>query len=225
VQGVEATRLAVEACEGRSMHTRRIQGDRQMTSAARNRKLPPVEFDAEQRALYDSIVNGPRARQANSVPLVDDEGCLEGPFNLFLLRPILGQQLQALGAALRYESRLSSRWREIAILVVAARKAADFESYVHEPIAKSLGLTSEQLAAIRAEDYGVLDAGDAVIARVAREMLNGEALSDETFVELHALIGEAQVFELATIIGYYALLAIQLSVFQVPLPEQARSAL
>jgi len=190
-----------------------------MMGTGRRRKLPPAALDAGQRALYDSIVGGPRARQTGSVPLVDDQGCLEGPFNAFLLQPSLGQALQALGAALRYESRLADRAREIAILVVAADKAADFERHVHEPIAQSLGLTSDQLAGIRAGDYGVLDAAEAVIARAAREMLDRENLSDATFAELQALIGDAQVFELTALVGY-ALLALQLHVFQVPSPGQ-----
>ncbi|MTD59138.1 carboxymuconolactone decarboxylase family protein [Amycolatopsis sp. RM579] len=178
--------------------------------------MPPAEFDAAQRELYDSIVGGPRARQR--VPLVDGEGCLEGPFNAFLLQPSLGQALQALGASLRYESKLADRSREIAILVVAAHKDADFERLVHEPVAQALGLTGEQLAGIRAGDYGVLDTVDAVVARAAHEMLDDEDLSDATFTELRALIGDAQVFELTAVVGYYALLALQLHVFRVPLP-------
>lgn len=93
---------------------------------SRSRKLLPADLDAQQRALYDAIVGGPRSHQAGSVPLVDDEGCLEGPFNAFLLQPSLGQALQAVGATLRYESGLADRSREIAILVVAVHKAADF---------------------------------------------------------------------------------------------------
>jgi len=184
----------------------------------RSCKLSPAELDAQQRALYDAIVGGARSRQAGSVPLVDDEGCLEGPFNTFLLQPSLGQALQAVGATLRYESRLADRSREIAILVVAARKAADFERYAHEPVARSLGLTDEQLSGIAVGHYGLLDADEAAIALAAREMVDHEDLSDATFTGLAALIGRAQVFELTAVVGYYALLALQLRIFQVPSP-------
>ncbi|MFD4402237.1 carboxymuconolactone decarboxylase family protein [Nocardia sp. NPDC058499] len=185
----------------------------------RNRKLLPAELDAAQRALYDTILGGPRSGQPGAASLTDEDGRLEGPFNGFLLQPSLGHALQAVGATLRYESELPDRCREIAILVVAARRSSDFESHVHEPIARSLGVTDEQLAGIRDGDYAVLDPAEAVIARAADEMVVSGDLSDATFAELQASIGTAQVFELTAVVGYYALLALQLRVLRVPLPE------
>lgn len=82
-------------------------------------------------------------------------------------------------------------------------------------------MTDEQLSGIRAGDYGVLDADEAVIARAAREMVDHEDLSDATFTELQTLIGHAQVFELTAVVGYYTLLALQLRVLQVSPPGQA----
>lgn len=190
-----------------------------MTYDARCAKLRPAELDRDQRALYEAIVGGPRAQQTNSVPLVDASGCLEGPFNAFLLRPVLGQPLQTLGSALRYSTHLSDRSREIAILVVAAHTDAAFERYAHEPIARSLGLTEHELADLRAGHFQNLAEDDAVIARVASEMLTHVDVTDQSFAELEDLLGIEQIFELTTLVGYYFLLALQMRVFRASVPD------
>jgi 4-carboxymuconolactone decarboxylase len=188
---------------------------------SRGRKLDPTELNPQQKDLYDTIVGGPRAGQRGSVPLVDADGRLEGPFNAFLLQPALGQALQTLGATLRYESALAGTAREVAILVVAAARDAEFERFAHEPVARSLGLTGEQLSGIRTGNYGALDAHDALVARATREMLDHGDLSDSTFLELDEALGPAQVFELTALVGYYSLLALQLRVFRVAMPGHA----
>lgn len=192
-----------------------------MSEQVRCAKLLPADLDPAQRDLYQSILGGPRAHQTNSVPLVDASGCLEGPFNAFLLQPVVGQSLQALGSSLRYSTRLPDRAREIAILVVAAHTDAAFERYAHEPIAKSLGLTSSEVTDLRAGDFDNLAPDDAVIARATSEMLTRVDLADESFGDLQGRIGTEQIFELTALVGYYYLLALQLRVFRVSLPDAA----
>src|SRR3954451_15798780 len=90
-------------------------------------KLAPSALTGEQRVVYDAVTGGPRAQGPQLFRLVDEEGALEGPFNAFLLQPHVGAPLQALGAALRYQTSLSDRAREIAILVVAVHWESEFE--------------------------------------------------------------------------------------------------
>lgn len=189
-----------------------------MARAGRIHKLLPGELSAEQRALYDAIVDGPRAQQASVPPLVDADGALEGPFNAFLLQPALGHALQAVGATLRYRGRLPHRTREVAILVVAACKNAEFERLVHEPVARSLGLTDEHLAAIRVGEYDALPADEAAIAGAVREMVLHGDLSDAAFSELQPVIGAAETLELIALVGYYTLLALLLRVLRIASP-------
>jgi 4-carboxymuconolactone decarboxylase len=190
-----------------------------VTRPRRSRRLLPAELDADQRALYEEIVGGPRAGRPGATALVDDEGCLAGPFGTFLLQPGLGRVLQAVGAELRYATGLADRAREIAILVVAAHHDAVYERYVHEPIARSLGLTDAQLARLRDADHSTLDAGDALVADAAKEMLVGGDVPEERFAALRGQLGDAQIFELTAVVGYYALLALQLRVFAVGTPD------
>ena len=137
-----------------------------MSDGARIPKLSPAELDDDQRALYDAIAGGHRAQGPQLFRLTDADGRLEGPFNAFLLQPRLGSALQALGSAVRYETGLDDRCREIAILVVAAHWRSAFEWYAHEAVARAAGLTDAELTAITDGDYGTLTDHEAVVARI-----------------------------------------------------------
>jgi 4-carboxymuconolactone decarboxylase len=187
---------------------------------ARIPKLPPAELDDEQRALYDAIAGGRRAQGPQLFRLTDAGGRLEGPFNAFLLQPRLGSALQSLGAAVRYETALDDRSREIAILVVAAHWHSDFEQYAHEAVGRAAGLTDADLAAIRDGDHNTLTGREAVVARTAAALAAGADLDDAEYREAAAELGADGLFELLTLVGYYATLALQLRVFRVPAPEE-----
>jgi 4-carboxymuconolactone decarboxylase len=181
--------------------------------------LPPDALDDEQRALYDRITQGPRASGPQVFRLVDDDGGLAGPFNAFLLQPALGGPLQELGAAVRYRTGLSHRCREIAVLVVAAHWGSAFERHAHEAIGRALGLTDDELAAVREQRYDVLDGEpERLVARTARLLAADGDLDDPGYAAAVAGLGEAGLFELLTLVGYYAALALQLRVFRVPPP-------
>ncbi|NRQ32006.1 carboxymuconolactone decarboxylase family protein [Nonomuraea sp. NN258] len=129
-----------------------------------------------------------------------------------LLSPPVGDALQELGAAIRYRSTLTDRCREIAILVVANHCDSAFEREVHEGIGRGLGLTEDQLAALR--EGGPLDLPDATesaVLRVTRALVARRDLDEQEYAEL----AEGVVFELTTLVGYYTTLALQLRVFRV----------
>ena len=179
----------------------------------------PDELDPAQRALYDEITGGPRAAGPRRFPLTDDAGRLAGPFNAMLVAPPAGQALQGLGAAIRYETTLSDRVRELAILAVAARWDCAFERYAHEPHALAAGITETQLEAVRggaAPD--VADETERAAVRLVSAMLREEDVDDVTYAEVVPIIGNRMAVELTTLVGYYATLALQLRVFRVADP-------
>jgi 4-carboxymuconolactone decarboxylase len=182
-------------------------------------KLDPAALDAEQRALYDSIAGGPRAQGPQAFALVDAAGRLEGPFNAMLLRPRVGGALQALGAAIRYESGLTDRAREIAILVVAHHWRSEFELYAHEAVGAAIGLTALELDALRAADFDTLtDPDERLVAITTAALCERGDLDDAEHTAARSL-GDAALFELTTLVGYYATLALQLRVFRVEQPR------
>jgi 4-carboxymuconolactone decarboxylase len=197
-----------------------------LTSGARIPKLAPSSLDAEQRSLYDAIAGGRRAEGPQLFRLTDEAGRLEGPFNAFLLQPRLGAALQALGSSVRYDTGLDDRCREIAILTVAAHWHSDFEWYAHEAVARAAGLTTPDLTAIRAAPAlaapavpATLSVLEAVVAGTTAALLTRGDLTDAEYRTATDHLGPDGLFELLTLVGYYATLALQLRVFRVPAPD------
>jgi 4-carboxymuconolactone decarboxylase len=181
----------------------------------------PADLDPAQRELYDAITGGPRASGPQRVRLVDEAGALNGPFNAMLVAPPVGQALQGLGAAIRYETTLSDRVREMAILAVAARWDSEFERYAHEPVARAAGVTEEQLDALR--EFTLPDLADdesKALTLVFALLRDGDA-DDVTYADAVSTIGHRMVFELTALVGYYATLALQLRVFRVTTPAES----
>ncbi|KUL28948.1 carboxymuconolactone decarboxylase [Actinoplanes awajinensis subsp. mycoplanecinus] len=188
------------------------------------RKLLPGELTSEQRAVYDAIAGGPRAA-GSAFPLVDADGGLEGPFNAMLLQPGVGGALQELGSAVRYRTGLTTRAREIAILTVARVWRSDFERYAHEAVARAAGFSEAELSALRTGDVAAFpDPGDRLILDVGTALAERRDLTDEEFTAARDGLGLPALFELTTLAGYYATLALQLRVFRVVTPESLDSA-
>ena len=190
-----------------------------MTSGPRIPKLEPSSLDDEQRSLYDAIAGGRRAQGPQLFRLTDEAGRLEGPFNAFLLQPRLGSVLQAVGSSVRYDTGLDDRCREIAILVVAAHWRSDFEWYAHEAVGRAAGLEDDELAAVQEGRHAALAGRESVVARTAAALLARGDLDDAEYREAVDHVGPAGLFELLTLVGYYATLALQLRVFRIPAPD------
>ena len=74
----------------------------------------PETMDAEQRRVHDKVVSGRRGR-------------IVGPLRAALHSPELAEHWQALGEFLRYNSGLSSRQSELAIMVTGRACQSSFE--------------------------------------------------------------------------------------------------
>ncbi|GIF20394.1 4-carboxymuconolactone decarboxylase [Actinoplanes tereljensis] len=181
--------------------------------------LPPASLSPAQRALYDAIAGGPRALNGSPFPLVDADGGLQGPFNAMLLQPSVGSALQALGSAIRYESLLDTRCREIAVLTVARAWDSAFERYAHEAVARSAGMTDAEVSALAEGDPSAFpDPREQLVLQVSEALAVRHDLTDEEYARAADGLGLPVLFELTTLVGYYATLALQLRAFRVPAP-------
>lgn len=180
--------------------------------------LPPGDLNAEQRALYESIAGGDRAKDA-SFPLTDSSGALIGPFNALLYNPGVGDAVQQLGAALRFHGGLSESVRELAILMTATHYDCEFERWAHEPIAIRVGLTIDQVAALRAGKRPALETAELNASYEAcQSILREKAMSDDIYARTVEALGQDGVVELLTVVGYYGLLAQLMNAFRVEPP-------
>jgi len=181
---------------------------------ARLTGLLPGELDERQTQVYQAITGGPRAAGPQAFALTDKEGRLRGPFNAMLLSPHVGLAVQAVGAAVRYESVLTDRVRETAILVVAAYWESAFERAAHEAVGRTCGLTEAELDTLRAGELPDLpDPAERTALLATAALTRAGALSDQEYHATVARWGERGLFELTTLVGYYSLLALQLRVF------------
>ena len=177
--------------------------------------LPPEVLSDEQRALYSEIAEGPRAAGPQHFALTASDGSLEGPFNAFLFSPKLGSAIQELGAAVRFSTELTDRTREIAILIVAAHWGSAFERQAHEGVGRAIGVTDVELAEIAAGRVPELaDDHERAAAQLVYAMTRGD-VSDDQWARWGSVVSDSTAFELSTLVGYYATLALQLRVFRV----------
>jgi 4-carboxymuconolactone decarboxylase len=180
--------------------------------------LAPDELRGASRVLHETITGGPRGGVA-AVPIVDEGGRLLGPFRVMLSSPVIGDAVQALGAALRFHGSLTVRTRELAILTVAAELCSSFEWWAHERAGEAAGLSAEQLEAlIVGEVPSGLDPAERLAVGVARALARDRALHEDDYQAAIDTLGEAALAELTWLVGYYSMLALSLAVFAPPNP-------
>ncbi|WP_293782557.1 carboxymuconolactone decarboxylase family protein [uncultured Aeromicrobium sp.] len=186
----------------------------------RLKKLVPEELDAQQREVYDAIAGGDRAKGKQLFPLVDADGSLTGPFGVMLHAPAIGGPLQELGSAIRFRTSLSDRVREIAILQVAQALGSEFEWWAHERIARSVGVTPEEITAISVSSFSGRDAREQASYEVVSNLLQSSVVTDEEFDRASAVLSDQELVELSVLVGYYRTLAQTMTLFGVGIPEE-----
>jgi alkylhydroperoxidase family enzyme len=179
----------------------------------------PSELTESQYAVYEAIVLGARSKGPQAFRLVDDEGRLEGPFNAMLVNPKVAMSVQAVGAAVRFESLLSDRAREIAILRLASLEQCDFEWYAHERVGLKNGLTEEELGVLKRGSFpSTFDPEEVLVGEVVTSLQSTRALSDELFSKALEILGLTKLADVITLVGYYQLLSLSVNAWHVPLP-------
>ena len=164
--------------------------------------LSPETLTPEQRPVYEAIA----AARNGSVPK---------PFHVFLQSPELTDRAQQLGALLRYRTGLPARLSEIAILVTAKHWDAHYEWSVHEGEARKAGVPEDVIRAIAAGTRPTLAGDDAVVYDFASSFFANRDVPDQVFNLAVARLGQKTVVELASILGYYSMLAVVMSIYRV----------
>jgi len=168
-------------------------------------RLPPrrrEEMDEQGQRFYDAVV-GPQSRT-----LVG----LRGPSGIWLHSPALGERVRAVNQYLRFETALSRRLTELAILVTARELDNQFEWTAHEPAALAEGLSQEIIDVVKHRRPATgLGPEESAIIDFGREVLRDKKVRSETFAHAVALFGHEGVVNLAALMGNYAATAIMLN--------------
>ena len=188
--------------------------------------LTPDTMTPAQREAYDEIVAGrsrvPPDHQGVYQPMRPaGDGSLGGPFNAWLRTPEIGKRLVSLGGALRFHSTLAPRLTELAILIVAREWTAQYEWYAHARFAEKAGVAPEAIEAIRRREAPRLDRTDEqAVYTFAAELLRTHGVSDATYQQALAHLGEPGVVELIALLGFYTTVSMALNTFRVEPPGE-----
>ncbi len=132
-------------------------------------------------------------------------------FRLLARHPSLAARMRPLGAAVLGHSSLTDRERELLIARTTARAGAIYEWGVHiaafaRPV---VGLTDEQVAATLegSPDDPVWDDWDRTVLRLADELHDDSAASEETLLALRERWTDLQILEAVVSCGWYRLLS------------------
>jgi alkylhydroperoxidase family enzyme len=170
------------------------------------------DMDSEQLALYREISEGPR----RGSKLLADDGSARGPLGPMLRSPAVGSRLQALGAAVRFESSLPPELRELAILTTAAVCRSTFEWESHLPLAIAAGFDQSKIAGLWEGDASGLQRPLHVIVESAVRQLAGTcSLDDRTYEQLAQFLEPSAMVDLMVTVGYYFTLAALLNGFAI----------
>ena len=177
-------------------------------------RLPIPAQDAmtdAQRAAAQALIAGPRKG-------------VYGPFLPLLRSPELLDRVAKVGEYLRFDSALDARVRELVTCAVARHVHNQFEWVMHAPLARKAGVAAEAIEALRqGARPKALAADEQVALDFAQELLRTNGSSDATYADALAQFGEQGVVELATLVGYFAMVNWVMNVARTPaLPSEER---
>jgi 4-carboxymuconolactone decarboxylase len=174
--------------------------------ASRLTHVDEKDMSAAQRALLKSLRVGPRGKSLS----------VRGPFAAWMHAPEFGQLAQALGAHARYKTALPPRLSEFAILCTARLWRAQFEWFVHEPMALKAGVKLKTVQDLRAgRKPATASKDERAIYAFIHELYKTRRVSERTYKRVHAFLDNAALVELVGILGYYALISMTLNVFHM----------
>src|SRR5439155_20221720 len=155
----------------------------------RYREISVAEMNPAQQRVVDQIVAGRRGR-------------FGGPFQLLIRAPDICEHASKLGEHLRWGTSLPDRLSELAIITTARFWRAQYEWYAHAPLAEKAGVPAAAVEAIRTGGTPLFTASDeALVHRLCSEIFRTQRLSDQSFDEAIAGLGEPGLVEVIAIIG------------------------
>jgi 4-carboxymuconolactone decarboxylase len=176
----------------------------------RGGRFAPLAYESMtpgQKTMVDDILAGPRTS-------------LDGPFNVMLRSPEMGDLAQKFGAYTRYHSSLPPRLNEFVILITARFWTAQFEWQAHHKNALAVGLNPGIIDALAAgKRPSPMQPDEEAVYNFCTEVLTTKHASDAAFNAAKEKFGERGVVDMLGVMGYYQLVSMMLNVDGYPMPE------
>jgi 4-carboxymuconolactone decarboxylase len=179
------------------------------SAQARMPELKPEQMNAEQKAMYDAILAGPRHSTG-------------GPFNAWLRSPVLGDRLQKVGEYLRFQTTVPHNLNEFAILITAVEWRCGYEWYAHYPLAITAGLEPAVAKGLQTgRRPTAMTADEALVYDFATQLHRKHQVSDGVYAAAVKRFGEQGIIDLTALLGYYTTVAMTLNLAKVQPPADA----
>ena len=176
----------------------------------RGDRFKPLTYDKltpEQKAMADHLLAGER-------------GGMNGPFNVTLRSPEVGDAAQKLGALVRFHSTLPKKLNEMAIIMTGRFWNAQYEWSAHKKAALAAGLSAAIVDAIATGKRPTgMQPDETVIYNFANELLQKREVSDASFAAAVKMFGERGAVDLTGVMGYYCFVSMMLDIDRYPLPD------
>src|SRR5262245_26401927 len=134
-------------------------------------RFPPLKWaqmNEQQKTMMRHVLDGPRTAP-------------NGPFNVMLRAPVMGDFAQELGAQVRFNGSLPAPLREMAILMAARHWTAHYEWNAHKTAALTAGLNPAIVTAIaEGQTPKAMQANEAALHRFCSELLETTRVSNDT---------------------------------------------
>jgi 4-carboxymuconolactone decarboxylase len=178
----------------------RLRGDR-------FRPLAYDEMTPAQKTMIEHLLSGPRAGA-------------DGPFNVLLRSPAMGDLAQQFGAATRFNSSLPRKLNEMAIIITARYWTSQYEWQAHHRAALQAGLSPAIADAIaQGKRPAGMQKDEEAVYNFCTELLNTKQVSDRTFNAAKESVGEQGVVDMIGVMGWYNMVSMLLNTDRYPLPE------
>jgi 4-carboxymuconolactone decarboxylase len=178
----------------------RLRGDR-------FRPLSYDEMTPAQKTMIDHLFAGPR-------------GGANGPFNVLLRSPEMGDLAQQFGAATRFKTSIPSKLNELAIIITARYWTSQYEWQAHHRAALQAGLSPAIADAIaQGKRPSGMQKDEEAVYNFCTELLNTKQVGDATFSAAKESVGERGVVDLIAVMGWYNMVSMLLNTDRYPVPD------
>jgi alkylhydroperoxidase family enzyme len=176
----------------------------------RLRSLTPDEFNEDAKAMVTNL--------RTSLGLSTEH--MPAVFGLMLRHPGLFKAQMEMGLQL-FKGEINPRERELAVLRIGWLCRAPFEWGEHVDIAKSYGMTSDEIDRVT---HGSSAAGwnehECAILKGVEELFSNQMISDSTWEVLAKSWSEPQLVEFPMLVGQYYATALQQNTLRVQLATE-----
>src|SRR5437870_5469065 len=160
----------------------------------RGNRFKPLTYDEmtpAQKTMIEHLLAGPR-------------GGADGPFNVLLRSPEMGDLAQQFGAATRFNTSMPRKLNELAIIITARHWTSQYEWQAHHRAALQAGLSPAIADAIaQVKRPTGMQKDEETVYNFCTEMLTTKQMSDATFKATKEAFGERGIVDLIGVMGWY----------------------